>query len=151
MPRCSKRPINKVSPRVKSLHLIVSSLALVTGLVWSWGAVVQPAAPKIQTIVIDNMKFTPAVIHVRPGDTVIFRNADLVPHTATEPNAKRFDSGMINRNDTWKFVATEEGTLPYRCMYHPDMTGTIIIEVSPARSSSDPAPATKAVEICGTP
>ena len=100
------------------------------------------------TVLIDNMKFSPAVIRMRPGETVIFKNIDLVPHTVTEKDTRRFDSGMINRNGMWKFVAAGKGTLNYRCTYHTDMTGTIVVETV-AQASSNPAPAV--VELCGAP
>ena len=92
-------------------------------------------AAQTVVIVIENMKFNPAVITVRPGDTVEFRNADLVPHNVTEVKAGYFDSGMISPNGVWKFVTDRQGRFDYHCIYHPEMTGTIIVSEVPDSSS----------------
>ena len=58
--------------------------------------------PRVFVVTIENMKFTPAVVTVLQGDTVEFKNADLVPHNVTERNARRFDSGTISPNASQK-------------------------------------------------
>jgi plastocyanin len=103
--------------------------------------------PQTQVIVIENMKFSPARVRIHVGDAVEFKNSDLVPHNVTERGAKRFDSGMINKSETWKFVSECEGTFEYRCIYHPDMMGTIIVgEISDLTVRSAPTE----VELCGS-
>lgn len=109
---------------------ILSAGALLLALACGRGLAAEPAGPQTHVVRIEGMKFTPSVISVRPGDTVEFHNTDLVPHTVTERSARAFDSGMINPKATWKLVAREEGTLLYRCIYHPDMTGKIVVEAS---------------------
>lgn len=126
----------------------LSACALLWVLAWSLGLAAEPAGPQTHVVRIEGMKFTPNVISVRPGDTVEFLNTDLVPHTVTERSAGAFDSGMINPKATWKLAAGEEGTLLYRCIYHPDMTGTIVVEkVSKAAARGTPS----VVELCGAP
>ena len=102
--------------------------------------------PQTQVIVIENMKFSPARVRIHIGDSVEFRNADLVPHNVTERGARQFDSGMISRNEIWKFVTDRDGTFEYRCIYHPEMMGTIIVgEISDLAVRSEP----REVELCG--
>ncbi|HEY4246854.1 MAG TPA: cupredoxin domain-containing protein [Lacunisphaera sp.] len=84
-------------------------------------------ASRVYVVMIENMKFTPAVVTISPGDTVEFKNADLVPHNVTERKAKLFDSGMISPNMNWKYLAEQPGKFGYHCIYHPDMTGSIIV------------------------
>lgn len=129
-------------------RVMLATLVLLLVLAFGLGSATPPATPQIHVVRIESMKFTPNVIRVHPGDTVEFRNTDLVPHTVTERSTRAFDSGMLNAKETWKFVAGEEGTLGYRCVYHPDMTGTIIVE-NTARSAGRSLPATKA--LCGQP
>lgn len=133
---------------MKRLSLTLSTSALFLVLVCGSGLAAEPAGPKTHVVRIESMKFAPNVISVRPGDTVEFLNTDLVPHTVTERSTRAFDSGMINAKATWKLVVGEEGTLRYRCIYHPDMTGKIVVEtsgVTTARSAS------VKYELCGQP
>lgn len=103
-------------------------------------------APHVYVVMIENMKFTPAVVNVSPGDTVEFKNADLVPHNVTERNATRFDSGVISPNTSWKYVAKQTGKFGYHCIYHPDMTGSIIVgEATETTASRDAGN----LEVCG--
>ena len=84
------------------------------------------AEPKTHLVEIEGMKFNPKVLEVSPGDTVIFRNADLVPHTAT---AKDFDSKPINPNGSWKLVVgKKKGEVPYKCSLHPTMNGVLTVK-----------------------
>ncbi len=99
------------------------------------GSAVQAADPATYVVVIESMKFSPNVLKVHPGDVVVFRNSDLVPHTATEKVSKAFDSGILNPAAEWKFVPKSEGTITYKCMLHPGMEGSIVVEAaSPSQS-----------------
>ena len=133
---------------MKRLSPTLSSGALLLVLACGWGLAAEPAGPKNHVVRIESMKFTPSVVSVRPGDTVEFLNTDLVPHTVTERSARAFDSGMINAKATWKLVAGEEGTLLYRCIYHPDMTGKIVVEASGAAATRRAPVKSK---LCGQP
>jgi plastocyanin len=106
----------------------------------------RPQVPRVYVVMIENMKFTPAVVTVLPGDTVEFKNADLVPHNVTERNAKRFDSGMISPNTSWKYLAERTGKLDFHCIYHPDMAGSIVVG-----DATDPTVSREAgaLEVCG--
>lgn len=122
--RSSKRPLVKRFYSGLSASLLLLLGAAVTG---GFAAKPKPPEPRIETVVIEAMKFSPAVIRLHPGDKLEFKNQDLVPHNVTEERAKRFDSGMIGRNETWSFVATREGKFDYHCIYHPEMKGVIIV------------------------
>lgn len=82
------------------------------------------APAKTHVVEIRQFKFYPATLTVKAGDTVIFKNLDIAPHTAT---AKSWDSGNLGRNDSWSFKATAKGSFAYICAYHPAMKGTIIV------------------------
>jgi plastocyanin len=59
------------------------------------------------------------------GDTVVWTNADVVPHTATL--AQGWDTGQIGANASGRIVAGQAGTYAYVCAYHPTMRGTLIV------------------------
>jgi plastocyanin len=87
------------------------------------------AAPKpvVHTVVIDQMQFSPATLEVNAGDTVIWKNKDPFPHTATS-DGKGFDSGNILPEHAWKFVAKKRGSFTYFCTLHGPMKGRLIVK-----------------------
>lgn len=91
------------------------------------------AGTRTHIVEIRQFKFWPEMLTIQEGDTVIWRNLDVVPHTATE-KSREWDSGNLGKNDEWSFVAGSAGRHEYFCVYHPSMKGTIIIE----RQQRDP-------------
>jgi plastocyanin len=85
-----------------------------------------PAQAAIHSVTIEGMHFTPAVLKVHRGDTVVWINRDFVPHTATAKQA--FDSGPIAPNGRWSFVARRAGRHEVKCTLHPTMTSELTIE-----------------------
>lgn len=81
--------------------------------------------PKTHVVAIRNSEFSPANLTVKAGDTVVWRNYDVVPHTAT---GRAFDSGNLDKGQSWRFVARKKGTLSYICTYHPSMKGRVIVK-----------------------
>jgi plastocyanin len=77
-------------------------------------------------VIMRNMKFSPASIEIKPGETVEWTNEDITPHTAT--SAPLFDSGSIDSDKSWRHTFTEPGNFPYTCTFHPDMKGTVTVK-----------------------
>lgn len=86
----------------------------------------QPSAQR-HIVVVEGMAFNPATLHVRRGDTVVWINKDLVPHTATAKD-RAFDSGRVAAGAQWSYQAARSGSFAYDCAYHPTMTGTLVVE-----------------------
>lgn len=85
--------------------------------------------PQTHTVVIREVEFQPAVLTVKVGDTVEWRNDDIVPHTATSTaQPKKFDSGILPVGSSWKYVATKRGTYFYDCTLHPNMKAKLIVQ-----------------------
>lgn len=107
------------------MRALVIVLAL---LVSSAGTVAQqPNKPKAvtHTVTIDATSFRPASLTVNPGDSVVWVNKDVIPHTATSAKSGVFDSGTIETGKAWKQTFTAKGEIPYVCQFHPTMKGTI--------------------------
>jgi len=85
------------------------------------------AAGKIHTVRIEGMKFVPERLEVAAGDTVVWTNKDLVPHTVTA-SAARVESGVLAPNKKWRFVAKKKGEMPYICSLHPVMKGLLVVK-----------------------
>jgi plastocyanin len=88
------------------------------------------AKPKPQVIVIEAMKFSPAVLNVTAGDTIVWKNKDPFPHNVVAAD-KSFHSPVIAADGSWKFKAVKAGTFPYTCTLHPGMNATLV--VAPAK------------------
>ena len=83
---------------------------------------------KSSVIVIDRFLFQPQALTVRVGQTVEWKNAGSVPHTATSIDGKTFDSAAIPAGRSWRFKAAKKGTFDYVCTLHPNMKGKLIVQ-----------------------
>lgn len=77
-----------------------------------------------QEISIHDFAFSPQNITVEKGTTVIWTNADAVPHTVTGAN---FSSNTLNSGDSFTKTFQEDATLSYHCSFHPQMQGTLTV------------------------
>jgi plastocyanin len=84
------------------------------------------AKPRTHTVTLRGMKYFPLTLIVSAGDTVVWKNDDIVPHTATARN-KSFDSGSIAPGGSWSYVANRKGTYFYYCAFHPNTKGKLIV------------------------
>ena len=105
--------------------LLASGAAL---LVIAGTMALQSSAAKRRThiIAIRGMNYLPPNLVVNAGDTVVWKNEDMLPHTATDP-AKSFDSGTIAAGASWSYVVNKKGTYSYYCTFHPTMKGRLIV------------------------
>ena len=82
------------------------------------------AKPRTHTVTIEGMTFSPRVVTADRGDTIVWVNKDLVPHSATT-SAAGFDSRSIAAGQSWRYVVRQRGEMPYICTFHPTMTGVV--------------------------
>lgn len=85
------------------------------------------AESRTHTVSISALAFTPSSLTVKKGDTVIFINNDLVPHTVTDKAKKAFDSGVLTSGKEWRLTPSEAGKVDYYCIIHPTMEGSIVV------------------------
>ena len=78
------------------------------------------------TVKIDNFTFEPALLTVKVGTTVTWKNRDDIPHTVV--SAGKFRSKAMDTDDSYSFTFTAAGDYTYFCSLHPHMTGTIKVE-----------------------
>ena len=77
-------------------------------------------------VTIEKLEFRPAVVTARPGDTIVWRNKDVMDHTATSKGS--FDV-VIPAGKSGSTVIKGDGVAEYYCRYHPNMKGRL--DVSP--------------------
>jgi len=90
------------------------------------GVRTRAVAPVVHTVTIDATSYQPAQLVVHPGDTIVWQNKDLFPHTVTSKGA--FDSDVLVNGKSWRLVARRKGTFDYACVFHPVMKGRLTIE-----------------------
>ena len=114
-------------PLVLAMILLLGTAALVNG----HGVASPEGGAKRHAIAIRGFRFEPAVVQVSPGDTVVWTNRDLVPHTVT--TAVGIDSGTLDPGTSWTLVLQEADPTDYLCAFHPNMTGRLVIDGAPLR------------------
>jgi plastocyanin len=75
---------------------------------------------------IDNFAFTPPVLTVKTGTTVIFENHDDIPHLVVDASGK-FRSKALDTNDSFSVTFDKPGKIAYFCGLHPHMKGKIVV------------------------
>jgi plastocyanin len=86
-----------------------------------------PPAGRALSVTIEDMRFQPATLDVRPGDRVTWTNNDLMPHTVTAGDG-RFDSRDVPAGAAFTWVAVgAAGPVAYACRYHPSMAATLTL------------------------
>jgi plastocyanin len=89
------------------------------------------AAPKSVKVEIASFKFAPATIKVAKGGSITWTNHDSAPHTATaKDDAARasFNTDTLKKGEGKSVTFDETGSYEYLCLFHPFMTGTVIVE-----------------------
>lgn len=131
MPSISNRISAEWSPRALRRSLLCVFALTALSIIGLWRTSARAAsAPPVAThvILIENMKFSPTTLNVHLGDRIEFKNQDLLPHTATAKDTKMFDSGLLRSGKSWSFSPSAEGTIDYRCSFHPMMEGSIVVQ-----------------------
>jgi len=86
----------------------------------------QTPPAKTQTVLIQGFRYQPDSLTVSVGDTVEWKNGDVVTHTVTAVD-KSFNSGSIAPGATWKFTPNKAGTFYYTCTPHPNMKAKLVV------------------------
>ncbi len=82
-----------------------------------------------------NPDYSPDVAVVTQGDVVRWTNADAIVHTvtSTEDFGETFDSGLIDKGETFSLDTSnlEPGEYEYLCSVHAWMNASLVIEAAP--------------------
>jgi plastocyanin len=102
--------------RIAGALALASALALFPDLL---------GAGKAHRVAIEGMKYAPDALEVAPGDTITWTNRDFLPHTVSA--GKAIESGTIEANGSWKYVARQKGEFDYICRLHPGMRARLVV------------------------
>jgi plastocyanin len=108
--------------------LFIICISLVIPLISLTGCSSEPekTVPELHTIVISEMRFNPAALTIKKGDTVVFENKDLVVHDITEVPDKTWTSSSLSPGQSYKLVV--RASADYYCSIHPVMKGKIVVQ-----------------------
>lgn len=119
----------------KTAVAMVAVLIIVIGAVYYFGGynygspanTVSPssAAQGSNQVSINNFAFSPAVLNVSAGTTVVWINNDSAAHRIS---GNGFQSGDLAKGQSYSFTFTSVGTFDYICSIHPSMKGAIIVK-----------------------
>ena len=112
---------------MRTTSLLVQAAVTLTLLYHGSASAIAEEKPTTYTVIIDGMKFTPDTVTVKVGDSVIWVNKDIFPHTATELK-KEFNSGEIKSTKSWKLRVKEKGSFSYFCSFHPTMKASLVVK-----------------------
>ncbi|MEP2978210.1 MAG: cupredoxin domain-containing protein [Lentilitoribacter sp.] len=82
--------------------------------------------PNTHDVTIKAFKFDPEHIQVKVGDTIMWTNKDLAPHTATADEFG-WDTETLTKDQTKEITVTTGMEKSYFCAFHPHMKGSIEI------------------------
>ena len=74
---------------------------------------------------ISAFTFEPALLDVKPGDTITWINLDIVPHTATAVD-QSWDTGELNTGERVTLTVSADYFAAYFCRYHPGMKARVV-------------------------
>lgn len=85
----------------------------------------EPAAQGRRVVIeVRGFAYSPNALAVSPGDVVVWRNMDIVPHTATARDGS-WESGPIAAGDEGEIRVTDGMIGAYYCRFHPSMSATL--------------------------
>jgi plastocyanin len=92
----------------------------------------EQAVDEISEVNIVDSRFRPREITISTGTTVEWTQNGSLPHTVTADDGA-FDSGTLQRGDTFQHTFDEPGRYPYHCELHGSaggigMAGVVIVE-----------------------
>ena len=86
-----------------------------------------PAVAAEVKVQIDKNAFQPAEVTVKPGDTVVWTNAEKrTSHDVVFEDGER--SVRMLPEDTYSRRFDKPGRYPYHCEPHPHMKGEVVVE-----------------------
>lgn len=78
-------------------------------------------------VMISGFAFSPATLTVPAGTSVTWTNNDAATHTVTSTTGI-FDSKDMTQGKSFTFKFTTAGTYPYVCIYHSNMTASVVVQ-----------------------
>jgi plastocyanin len=83
---------------------------------------------KARTVTIKDLRYEPAKISIKVGQSVTWINKDDNDHTVVaDGDDDAFDSDNLGNGEKFKHTFKKAGKFKYHCRYHPRMKGEITV------------------------
>lgn len=92
-----------------------------------WAVLIAPPTVRRHTVVMEQFAFKPMVVRAAVGDTIVWDNRDVVPHTA-DANNKLWTTGHVGGQARAVTVVKRKGEQEFTCLYHSNMKGKLIVK-----------------------
>jgi Tol biopolymer transport system component/plastocyanin len=92
----------------------------------------------VTTVTIRDFAFDPDEVTIQPGDIVRWVNAGQVVHTVTSDQG--LFHGVLLPGETFALRFLSTGTYSYHCLYHPQMTGRVVVVPQAPAATPSPGP-----------
>jgi len=106
---------------------VAAACAALVGLALQGGPAT--AGPKTVEVTIEHLAFSPSNVAVTTGDTIVFVNKDIVPHTATATDDS-WTTGELANGASARVTLPEKAGADFFCKFHPVMKGHLTIAPS---------------------
>ncbi|HEY1709512.1 MAG TPA: cupredoxin domain-containing protein [Rhizomicrobium sp.] len=93
----------------------------------AFACAITPASAADAQVTIKNFDFSPMMVSVPVGGTVVWKNLDGEPHTVVSVDGQ-FRSTALDQDETFSFKFTKPGTYKYLCSIHPKMVAMIMVK-----------------------
>jgi plastocyanin len=100
------------------------SAALLAGAIVTAICVTPTLAAEV-VVSVDNFTFSPQTVTVHPGDTIVWKNHDDIPHSVVAAGV--FKSRVLDTDETFSLRFDKAGSIDYFCGLHPHMQGKIVV------------------------
>ena len=87
-----------------------------------------PAAPGVGYVQVVNFLYNPSTVRINRGGTVTWQNFEPDFHTVTSEIGSELDSGILRRTNRYVHTFNTIGQFPFRCTFHEQMQGVVIVE-----------------------
>jgi len=147
--------VHQFSQRFRPFLVILTVIAAMSLALLAWGESAATTIASTKTAALDLKKgrhtvhtvkiiemngrfaFSPATLTIKVGDSVVWTNTTIAPHTVTSDAGVFGTRGFLERNATFKFTFSRTGTFKYHCNVHPYMHATIIVKTSVSGGQSN--------------
>jgi plastocyanin len=106
------------------LPLVILTVVLCFGVTFAAKGKEDDSAKRVT---IKDLKFAPAKLTIKTGETVVWTNKDDNDHNVTADDGSFKTDDNLRPGDSFKHTFDKKGKFPYSCTLHPRMKGIVLV------------------------
>ena len=96
----------------------------------------RPFDARTQVVAMEDYCYSPAVVRIKPGQSITWVNRDFDAHTVTGVAESWGEYAELGRKARVTNSFSTPGVYPYFCAFHPGMVGAVVVGDGVARGAS---------------